>query len=94
MEIDRLPIRIVPWIKGATVCVEFIGEHKYHLAAIFIRWYVVHLGRCVLVDEAKVPDVRYLTGRIGIDTVPTIATVVRRSEIHNHRISDTGGRHD
>lgn len=77
MKIDRLPIGIVPWIKRATVCVELVGEHENHLATIFIRWYAVSVDGRIFVDEAEVSDVRYLTGLIGVDLVPTIVCVVR-----------------
>ena len=90
MEIDRLPVGIVPWIKRTTVCIEFIGENEDHLATIFIGRYVVHFDRSVLVDEAEVADVRDLTGSIGDDAVPTVVAVVRR-EVDDHRVSDTGG---
>lgn len=90
MEIDRLPVGIIPRIKRTTVCVEFIGEYENHLPTIFIGWYVVKVDRRVLVDEAKVTDVRYLTGGIGVDGVPTVAGVVG-CEVHNHRVADTGG---
>ena len=78
MEINRFPIGVIPWIKRATVCIEFIREHEDHLAAIFIGWDIVHLDRGVLVDETKVPNVWYLSGCIGGDATPTaILGVVR-----------------
>ena len=50
MEIDRLPIRVVTRVECTTVSIEFIGENEDQLAAIFVRWYTVHVGRRVLVN--------------------------------------------
>ena len=91
MEINRLPVGVIPRIKGTTVSVEFIRENEDHLAAIFIGCYVVHVYWRVLVDETKVSDVRYLSGCIGVDT-PTVMGVA--GVIHSHRVSDTEGFHD
>ena len=62
MEVDRLPVGVIPWVEGTAVCVEFIGENEDHLAAIFIGGYVVDLDRGVPIDETKVSYVRYLSG--------------------------------
>ena len=50
MEIDRLPVGVVSRIEGPTVSVELVRENEDHLATIFIRWYIVHVDRCVFVD--------------------------------------------
>ena len=50
MEIDCLPVGVVPGVEGATVSVKFIGENEDHLAAIFIRRDCVPVDRGVFVD--------------------------------------------
>ena len=90
MEVDRFPVGVISRIKGTTVCIEFIREDKDHLAAIFIRWYAIKVGGGVLVDQTKVSNIRYLTGFIGGDAVPTIAGRSVRGKVYNDGISSTG----
>ena len=92
MEIDRLPVGVIPRVEGTTVSIEFIGENEDHFAVIFIGWYAVHVGGGVLVDETKDSDVRYLPGCIGGDTVPTtFVGELRRGKVYDDRVSCTGG---
>ena len=92
MEIDRLPIGVIPRVEGTTVSIEFVRENEDHLAAIFIRWYAVHVGGGVLVNQTEVSDVRYLTSCIGGDTVPTtFMSELGRGKVYDHRVSSTGG---
>jgi len=90
MEVDRLPVGVISRIKGTTVFIEFIGEDKDHLAAIFVGWYVIQVGGGVLVDQTKVPNIWYLTGFIGGDAVPTIAGGFVRGKVYNDGVSSTG----
>jgi len=90
MEVDRLPVGVISRIKGTAVLIELIREDKDHLAAIFIGWYAIQVGGGVLVDQAKVPNIWYLTGFIGGDAVPTITGVSVRGKIYNDWVSSTG----
>ena len=85
MEIDRLPIGVVTGVECATVSIEFIGENEDQLASIFIRWYTVHVGRRVLVEQSKDFRVRYLSSCIGGDACPTTM-----GEAYDHRVTSTG----
>lgn len=92
MEIDRLPVGVVSRIEGPTVSVELVRENEDHLATIFIRWYIVHVDRCVLVDQSKVSDVWYLPGCIGGDAVPTtFVGKLRRGKVYDHGVTSAGG---
>lgn len=91
MEVDRLPVGVIPRIEGTTVFVEFIGENEDHLAAVFIRWDVVRSDGCIFVNQPKVSDVRYLSSCIGVDAVPTVMGELRRGEMYDYRIASTGG---
>lgn len=91
MEIDRLPVGVIPRIEGATISVEFIGENEDHLTAVFIRWHIVHFGGCILVNQSKVSYVRYLPSCIGVDAAPTLLGKLRRGEIYDDGITSTGG---
>ena len=90
MEVDRLPVGVISRIKGTTVSIEFIREDKDHLAAVFVGWYVIQVGWGVLVDQTKVPNIRYLTGFIGCDGVPTVTGGSVRGKIYNDGVSSTG----
>ena len=74
MEVYRLPVGVIPRIEGTTVFIEFVRENEDHLAAVFIRWFAVHVGGSVLVYQAEVSDVRYLSGCVRTNTIP--ATVM------------------
>ena len=92
MEVYRLPVGVIPRIEGTTVSIEFIGENEDHLAAIFIRWYAVQVDRGVLVNQTKISYVRYLSGCISIDAVPTaFMGEFGRGKVYDHRVSNTEG---
>jgi len=91
MEVDRLPIGVISRIKGTAVTTKFIREYEDHLTAVFIGWYAIKVGGGVLVDQAKVSNIRYLTGFICGDAVPTVMGELVRGKIYNDGVSSTGG---
>jgi len=88
MEVNRLPIGVVTGVERTTVFVEFVRENEDQLAAIFVRWDIVHAGRRVLVNESEFYRARYLTGCIGGYFSPTGEL---RGEGCGYRVTSTRG---
>jgi hypothetical protein len=78
MQVDRLPIGVIPWIKCTTVLVEFVREHQLPFLSIQIGRLRISFSWSVLVNEAKVSrEIGDLARRV--DSAEVEAPLIRQS---------------